>query len=322
MAYAQPGWGTGGNDLHAQRMQQIGSLRSTFHQNLRVITPQTVFEVPVTLSNGASAHLGVTLPEQFPYVPPVLQLNPAVPISCLDSRGVVIASAHDKLRNWSVQYSLGKLVLDIVNGPLLRAPVNPQFGGGANVPHSGPGSLHPPASRRQEQEVDVPIPPIPASFPELDHKSADELRLLLEDDDAFEVFIQDLDFVKTLVKLRNDIRDNNAELAQKNLSREQEVKDLRNDVDGKKSQLESLKNVLNEKVELQRQMMAKYSPAILLQRLQEAAQEIDQDSERTSKQFLEGEMNHKVFLDTYMEQRVLYHLRSAKLEQIQRTGVH
>jgi hypothetical protein len=60
----------------------------------------------------------------------------------------------------------------------------------------------------EKSEFEQP-PPFPASFPELEFKTADELQRLLNDESELYLMMEDVAFFKGLTQLRDQARDAN-----------------------------------------------------------------------------------------------------------------
>lgn len=176
-----------------------------------------------------------------------------------------------------------------------------------NAPNSNPVSVEP-----------LPVPQVPATFPELNKKSVEELTLLLSDKGAFDLFIENMEFVQNIKKLQDDVINQNQEVAKNNIAKEGELNRLRQEANGLRNQMQQLKQEYDQKAQQQQQLMNRFAPAVLLDQLRNATHQIDQESEKLAEDFLQGQVNQQQFLKQYMQKRSLYHLRNAKIESIQR----
>ncbi len=95
------------NDALAVRKKQIAALNSYFGGSIRELQTDVCFEIVVAAPSKLVVRIVVTLPEQFPYQPPVIQCLP--PISCahLDANGYLRPSAHDGERKLQSSSSYG-----------------------------------------------------------------------------------------------------------------------------------------------------------------------------------------------------------------------
>ncbi|KAH7522110.1 hypothetical protein FEM48_Zijuj07G0103100 [Ziziphus jujuba var. spinosa] len=122
-------------------------------------------------------------------------------------------------------------------------------------------------------------------------ESVDELRKLLFDKDAYHQFLLSLDQVKIQNNLRDEIRKETLQLARENLENEQHIMELRN------------QEKLHE-LERQKEEMLRFgSPASLLQRLQDAMNKTDEESENLHKQLLDREIELGPFVQIYKKLR-------------------
>jgi hypothetical protein len=80
------------------------------------------------------------------------------------------------------------------------------------------------------------------------------------------------------------------------------------------AELSGLKRLYDEKLYIQKSQMQKTSPDVLLNLLKSETKEIDKKSEANFDEFMDGNISLKSFLSSYLDQRVLYHTRAAKLE--------
>eukprot|EP00299_Pterocystis_sp_00344_P018621 c9294_g1_i2.p3 GENE.c9294_g1_i2~~c9294_g1_i2.p3 ORF type:complete len:182 (+),score=51.51 c9294_g1_i2:526-1071(+) len=147
--------------------------------------------------------------------------------------------------------------------------------------------------------------------------SEDELRILLEDQDQFDMWFGSLSEVEAKTEQLVLLMQQSAELAGTTLSQEetynqlrQEVNELRNKYVKRKAALDAMQA---EQVAKVQQMT---DPSTLVQRLQQAINEAERQSEDTARNFCNGEMQCSDFIREFKEQRKLYHIRNAKKEML------
>uniref|UniRef100_A0A6N2KNY5 VPS37 C-terminal domain-containing protein n=1 Tax=Salix viminalis TaxID=40686 RepID=A0A6N2KNY5_SALVM len=133
----------------------------------------------------------------------------------------------------------------------------------------------------------------------LKDKSADDLRKLLSDKDAYHQFLLSLD----QVKIQNNIRD---ELCKETLQLASELlcRIIRT------TELAAAQEKLNELEKQKEELLRSCSPASLLQRLQEAMNETEEESEAFHRQFLHKEIDPGAFVQKYKKLRTTYHKRA------------
>ncbi|XP_002974174.2 vacuolar protein-sorting-associated protein 37 homolog 1 [Selaginella moellendorffii] len=145
----------------------------------------------------------------------------------------------------------------------------------------------------------------------LHDKCVEELRKLLSDKDAYENYLHSIEEVKQLDTLRNDLRKRNVTLARHNLGKESEMAELRNQcMIIRTTELATAQEKFLDAQRREKEILARSSPASILNKLQEAANAADDESESLHRKLLSGELKVPEFLQKYRQQRVLYHRRT------------
>ncbi|EEF42848.1 vacuolar protein-sorting-associated protein 37 homolog 1 [Ricinus communis] len=145
----------------------------------------------------------------------------------------------------------------------------------------------------------------------LKDKSVDELRKLLSDKDAYHQFLLSLDQVKIQNNIRDELRKETLQLARDNLEKEPQINELRNQCRIiRTTELATAQEKLNELEKQKEEMLRSCSPASLLQRLQEAINKTDEESEILHKQLLDREIELLAFVQKYKKLRATYHRRT------------
>jgi len=322
MRNLNPQWG---NEAFALKYKQIDSLRQYF-PTLKEITKDLLYEIPVVLPSRKTLTLRIALLREFPYQPPTLQLFPPVIHKYVNQQQYLLPQIHEKLMQWNVHTSLGKMVYEVVQ-KLMQDP--PQIAGtsssqssGMSYGFSGQAAEPPPpyGSVAAAQPAHTPIPPIPDNFAELDSKSAQQLTDLLSDEDKFKQFFGNLDGVNTMRQLRDDLRVGNADIKTRQAAREQEIENLRRLLSEKKAATAQTRAALDQKAQRQQLVMNQFSTLSLIEKLGDSAALADSESEQVALSFLDGaSMDHKEFIKKFMEKRRVYHLRAAKKESLTMT---
>ena len=171
-----------------------------------------------------------------------------------------------------------------------------------------------------DAEVNSLIPPIPSSFPELDDMAMSELQKIVEDPVALKSYVQNRTRVDTVRELKESIEKSNVDAACTNLEKQEEVDLLCDEVEG-------LRKELGEKVEryqeLDRERNSLTQPPDVddaIRRLNVAKRNADRESEEIGDDWVEsGRSNISDFVSRFMESRLLYHSRAAKIERLQNT---
>lgn len=142
----------------------------------------------------------------------------------------------------------------------------------------------------------------------LKNKSMDELQRLLSDQDAYTSFLQSADSTGQINSLWSDLLKSNVDLAKHNLEKESEIFQLRNQCNIiRTTELAAAQEKFNEVQSHGRDMESIYAPAVLLERLQDAASKADDESEIIYQQLLSEEITVGEFLQSYRKKRYLYH---------------
>ncbi|KAL4560894.1 hypothetical protein LXL04_033050 [Taraxacum kok-saghyz] len=170
----------------------------------------------------------------------------------------------------------------------------------------------------------------------LKDKSVDELRRLLSDQVAYQQFLLSIDPVRIQNNLRDELQKETLQLARKNLEREPQITELKNQVslsfssqmewnqsNGigiqdsipwhcmiiRTSELASAQEKLHE-LKRKTQLFQCYSPGSLLDKLQESMNKTDEESERLHEQLLGKEIDLATFTQKYKKLRIIYHKQS------------
>ncbi|KDP29208.1 hypothetical protein JCGZ_16597 [Jatropha curcas] len=145
----------------------------------------------------------------------------------------------------------------------------------------------------------------------LKNKSVDELRKLLSDKDAYHQFLHSLDQVKIQNNIRYELRKETLQLARENLEKEPRIMELRNQCRIiRTTELAAAQEKLNELEKQKEEVLRSCSPQSLLQKLQEAMNKTDEESEALHRQLLDREIELAAFVQKYKKLRTTYHRRS------------
>ncbi|KAJ3275893.1 Vacuolar protein sorting-associated protein 37A [Terramyces sp. JEL0728] len=151
---------------------------------------------------------------------------------------------------------------------------------------------------------------------ELDGKTTEEIEEILLDDNAFADYFYSLDQVKPIKQMQDDLLVNNAEIAKSNLSRKEQIEDL-------KMRIQALQNInaghrkqLDQLLYEQQQELTRFGSEYLTEQLRQLVATSDDMTELSAASFLEGKLSEDEFIKAFKESRKLYHLRNAKLETL------
>ncbi|XP_040861596.1 vacuolar protein-sorting-associated protein 37 homolog 1 isoform X1 [Glycine max] len=141
--------------------------------------------------------------------------------------------------------------------------------------------------------------------------SVDELRKLLSNKDVYQQFLSSHDEVKIQNNVNDDLCKENLQLADENLRKEPRVVELRNQYKIIcTTELAVAQEKLNELEKQKEEMLKLNSPLYLLQWIQEAMNNTEEESENLHQQVLDREIDLGAFLQKYKKLRTAYHRKS------------
>ncbi|CAM6020093.1 unnamed protein product [Sphagnum balticum] len=145
----------------------------------------------------------------------------------------------------------------------------------------------------------------------LKDKSVEELGKLMHDTDTYKKFLESLDEVRRLDKLRNELTSGNVDESRMNLEKESEIAELRNQcMIIRNTELATAQEKFEEVEKQYKEVHARCSPHSLLDKLQGAANDADDESENLHRKLLSGEIELGEFIQKYRKQRILFHRRT------------
>ncbi|XP_022767221.1 vacuolar protein-sorting-associated protein 37 homolog 1-like [Durio zibethinus] len=145
----------------------------------------------------------------------------------------------------------------------------------------------------------------------LKDKSVDELRKLLSDKDAYNQFLLSVDQVKIQNNIRDELRKETLQLARNNVDKEPRIIELRNQCRIiRTTELAAAQEKLNELEKQKEEILKFYSPASFINRLQDAMNETEKESEIVHRQLLDKEIDIGTFVQKYKKLRTTYHRRA------------
>eukprot|EP01018_Ginkgo_biloba_P021365 Gb_34651 [translate_table: standard] len=177
-------------------------------------------------------------------------------------------------------------------------------------PAAGPNSNV--DSRPQSPSFSQPSPAAGASIiPLLRDKSVDELRKILTDKKAYNEVFHSIDQVKDQDALRDELQKETTQIARRNLEKEPQIVELRNQCAIiRTTELAAAQEKFNEVEKRVHEAVSMCAPGVLLQRLQDAANAADEETENLHRQLLAGEMCLSEFVQKYRKLRTIYHRRT------------
>ncbi|KAI9311261.1 hypothetical protein BX666DRAFT_1999659 [Dichotomocladium elegans] len=287
-----------------------------------------MYELPCPIPDIPNASLLINLPAEFPEQPPIITVAPTgLRHPWIDSDVV----AHDTLL-WENPAAnpllLGKLIHSIIEEFARRPPARK----GANGELANTN-----AATSEESYGHRPPPPIPTvqqqssmgpgfalsagEYNAIVNRSPEDIEELLTNDTAFEMFFNSLERVQNMKTVREELRNGNENLANKNLSRQDSLQALDAQVKALDLEYRQLKGQFEEKERQQNDAFNRFSSATVMTRLKASIQESDELSESVAQSFLDGNLDHDGFVKQFRELRKVYHLRASKLERAQKESL-
>ncbi|KAJ2156665.1 hypothetical protein GGF46_005037 [Coemansia sp. RSA 552] len=168
-----------------------------------------------------------------------------------------------------------------------------------------------PANRR---EIDDKVARLKEQFPTFANKSAGDLEDLLRFEDLFQAHIDGLEQVQLMRTLEYELREENERLAEVNLSSEDELRKMRDNVAELQMFASSLTTRLYELVQEHLDLQKPYSPNVLLAKLKDECVKLDERSEELANAFMEGDApaDCEDFVRQYKDLRTRYHSSEAR----------
>lgn len=173
------------------------------------------------------------------------------------------------------------------------------------------------ACKVDEEELSSLIPRVPSNFPEIDEMSLSELNDLVNNKAALDTFIDSISEVNTLRELKESIEMSNVDTATANLALGEKIETIC-------SEVETLKQDLKSNMDKYRELDAKRFAMTCPPEIHEARRELSaakkkayNESEEFADDWVEsGGSDVSEFVRKFMDTRVLYHTRAAKVERL------
>ncbi|XP_067014746.2 vacuolar protein sorting-associated protein 37B [Anabrus simplex] len=164
--------------------------------------------------------------------------------------------------------------------------------------------------------TNYPEPDYPAALGLISHLNIEELKELLNNDSKFEELLKDLKQFKELETEKEMIIASNRSLAEFNLSKEPQLEQGKERLKELSARGERLCQSIESKVQQLKQHTNNITTDTALALLQTAAAETEEESEKISEKFLEGDMDLETFLDQFLTRRRLMHLQRVKADKM------
>lgn len=312
-----------------KRQRQINTLK-IFNDNVSEIKEGKEYLVKFNAAE-LDLNLYVLLSEKFPIEKPVFVISPVVAHEWVNSEGEITSAPG--LLNYTVHSDLGRIVQAVIREfgrhppPLLVDQIrNLSNNTSPSIPireSDTMGRLSP--SYQFSSHFASPthssfmnnIPHATSSlFPELSQLSIEQLKYINENINRQEQLVCDLLQVKELNNGVDSLLVEVEEMADLNLSVEQSIEDLREDIETKLEEVTKLA-FENERLNVHYQSLSeKYSPRNIKELLRVAAEKANADGDRIAESFLQGDLEADKFVSMFLQARTLAHTRKTKEERL------
>ncbi|XP_076236669.1 vacuolar protein sorting 37A [Calliopsis andreniformis] len=158
--------------------------------------------------------------------------------------------------------------------------------------------------------------PQSVAFPELNNLSNEELKLLSEDDDRLDEFLDKHSELKDINATIDDAINWVQKTAEANVVKEPELRELQSDVANKVQTVATLKARYDQLIQRYNKLSEVFTPDHIKECLRKAADESHEESERIAEDFLNRKIDVERFLSTYIECRKLGQARRTKEEKL------
>jgi len=332
------------DELLGLRKKQIESLEQQFH-NLVTITRDAIFDVPITTPT-VTFFLRVSLGSQFPTIPPLVRIysqTRQLTHRLVDKDGNVSQHVHPKLLQWTTRTHLGKIIWEIVNffaqeppaeqpllnmHPLVHYPNQSQ----SQSSQSGLNSASSWTSSYPNVSPSVPYGSTAGlvgfsssnDIPELDNMSLMDINGLLTKEQTFQAFFEGLPSVRGMKEILDRVCSNSENLAQQNLLAEKELGELKRNVAALHQVVQEKKLAFDQKAHRQQQVMQQFTASSLLEKLNAAALEAENESDELAKIFIRDTKSFppQDFVKSFLDKRKQHHMRAAKREFLKALSPH
>ena len=160
----------------------------------------------------------------------------------------------------------------------------------------------------------ISLPGVPSEFPELQKLQESQLQRLLSDEVALKSHAASMDCVDTLRSMRDDLRRSNAEDAKRVVKKMDENRNEEEEVLILQNQLRATFNAYKMKLAQYSEQYAK-SKLSIVSHLNKEVAAINNLSEETAQQFVDGKMDVGTFMQDYLSAREQYHRMKLTIKQ-------
>ena len=151
------------------------------------------------------------------------------------------------------------------------------------------GSDRPGGSGHEAGTLHTQMPPIPSSFPALQHMKLAELMVLEADDITRAAFVNGQDTVRLFRDMLKGLKQENLAACLANAGKEDGLRQKREEAEARRAAVARLEDTARAMEERKRSIEARFVPAALQSQLEGAAEAADTDSLQAEDAFVGGE---------------------------------
>lgn len=328
------------------RQLQVDGVLKRFPNARTISYDRSVVDVPL-LMKSTQITFRITMPPAFPDVPPQVVVQARCANHPLLNQYSVVMYPELSHNKWNRHSSLADVMSFIFsefrqNPPKVVSyaapPVAPvQTYQPQPVHHPSPSpsqsqsqsqlpsqpSPAPVTQRPLPEKPRVQIPQAPMSYEEVEKLDSATLESLLrepENSEKWNAFFEGLEFVKNLGVLRQSLSSENEKLAEKNIEKDRELVKMFNTNQELCQLMKDTMGELDQTTKEKTEIDQRYSPMPLLKLLKAKIEEGERESDEIVDKYLDdGDPSATdSFIKSFMEKRVLMHLRLAKKDRFEK----
>lgn len=313
------------------RSQQVTDLVSRIISCRPLNRDQSLFEIPLWLSDGKSTAVRVTLPPAFPQAAPSIAVTSPLRHPNINSAGQL--SFHS-LSAWNPHTSR---LADVVEEActLISSPADDDWqlvsaASGPSIPSTSAASdLHSSQQRNQHNHRSPnsrSASPVKGQhqssglqtsnmqdFPELASFSNEELAALLVNDTKYRELVGKIMAKSSVAQIRASVRKGIVDMASSNLEKEQLISEVKNHIAiVRSSEYAAAKEQFDSRLQRQSAALAKLKPEVLISKLAKASREADDEAEALYEDFVRGDLTVESFVGAYSKKKAVAHSRDLK----------
>ncbi|XP_071951498.1 vacuolar protein sorting-associated protein 37A-like [Antedon mediterranea] len=188
---------------------------------------------------------------------------------------------------------------------------------GHTMPPVNGSSMYPTTSNTQGNDVlGAHNFQVQTEFPELQNKSIDELKILMEDEEKLLNMVLYSEQMERLKDERNKLNESCEELSKTNMSYKPELESRKEKLKEAYNKMLEARNSFDMKCLHQQSINEQLSPESILYNLKVSVADADTESEELAESYLDNKIETDEFLKSFMDSRIKVHLRKVKEDKL------